>query len=72
MHFELPQLLDPVDGLHSLDRPFSQQEINDVLKYLPVDRAPGPDGFNGMFFKKCWHIIQTDFMCLVSQFSAGD
>jgi hypothetical protein len=24
---------------------------------MPADHAPGPDGFNGMFMKKCWGII---------------
>ena len=28
---------------------------------MPVDKAPGPDGFNGMFMKKCWSIIKQDF-----------
>ena len=36
-----------------------------------MDRAPGPDGFNGLFLKKCWAIIMEDFMSLVSQFAAG-
>src|SRR4051812_31218496 len=51
--------------------PFSRAEIDVVIKELPVDRAPGPDRFNGLFSKKCWNIIQSDFMCLVSQFGSG-
>ena len=53
MGFDLPALIQPVEGLSSLSEPFSAEEINTVLKELPTDRAPGPDGFNGLFVKKC-------------------
>ena len=32
------------------------------------DKAPGPDGFNGMFLKKCWHIIKEDIYQLCDDF----
>ena len=35
---------------------------------MPVDKAPGPDGFNGMFLKKCWHIIKEDVYQLCNDF----
>jgi hypothetical protein len=35
---------------------------------MPTDKAPGPDGFNGMFFKKCWHIIKEDIYQLCNDF----
>jgi hypothetical protein len=38
---------------------------------LPVDRAPGPDGFNGLFLKRCWHIIKSDFHALCHDFFNG-
>lgn len=72
MGFDLAQLLQPVDGLEELSLPFSDEEINTVLKELPTDRAPGPDGFNGMFFKRCWSIIKDDFMKLVKDFYEGN
>src|SRR4051812_2446140 len=71
MEFNLPDLIHPVEGLQDLTTPFTQSEINEVLKDLPVDRALGPDGFNGLFLKKCWPIIQSDFMNLISQFADG-
>jgi hypothetical protein len=26
---------------------------------MPVDLAPGSDGFNGLFLKKCWSILKN-------------
>jgi hypothetical protein len=36
------------------------KEIDAIIKQIPSDKAPGPDGFNGLFFKKCWEIIKHD------------
>jgi hypothetical protein len=57
-----------VDGLHSLSAVFTKEEIDEVIKELPTDKAPGPDGFNGMFIKRCWHIIKQDFYDLGKDF----
>jgi hypothetical protein len=45
-----------------------RDEIDLIIKEMPSDRAPGPDGFNGMFLKKCWGIIKEDFHTLARQF----
>jgi len=39
--------------LNSLVKPFSGQEIDLVVKSLPSNKAPGPDGFNIDFTKRC-------------------
>ena len=39
---------------------------------MSADRAPGPDGFNGVFLKSCWHIIKHDFYKLCNQFFDGN
>lgn len=31
-----------------------------VIKALPNDDAPGPDGFNGLFIKNFWRVIEVD------------
>jgi hypothetical protein len=68
MQFDLGVLLNKVDGLESLTRPFEEKEMVEVIKNMPVDRAPGPDGFNGLFLKKWWSIIKADFYKLAAHF----
>jgi hypothetical protein len=68
MQFDLSVLLHKVDGLDSLTRPFEEKEMDDVIKYMPADRAPGPYGFNGLFLKKCWSLIKADFYKLAADF----
>ena len=46
----------------------SNDELDLIIKHLPLDRAPGPDVFNGMFLNKCWNIIKQDFYELAHQF----
>jgi hypothetical protein len=41
------------------------------MEEMPFDHAPGLDGFNGMFMKKCWPLIQSDFWRFIVQFSNG-
>jgi hypothetical protein len=30
-----------------------KKEMDDVVKFMWPDRAPGPHGFNGLFLKNC-------------------
>jgi hypothetical protein len=48
--------------LASLDNPFTEEELWAAVKDLPLDKAPGPDGFIGRFYKVCWSIIKNDFL----------
>jgi hypothetical protein len=50
--FDLANLLTMHDGLQLLDSPFTKQEIDSIIKSLPSDKSPGPDGFNTNFVKK--------------------
>jgi hypothetical protein len=66
MGFDLSTLLTPVEGLHVLTRPFEKEEMDLVIKHMAPDKSPGPDGFNGLFLKKCWSIISQDFYNLAA------
>lgn len=49
-------------NLSELDLPFSEQETWDTIRNLPSNKAPGPDGFTGRFYKVCWNIIKKDVL----------
>ena len=70
--FYLSSFMQPVTDLSSLVVPFDKQEIDSVVKSLPSDKAPGPDGFNTDFVKKCWSIICEDFYKLCNDFHASN
>jgi hypothetical protein len=57
--------------LQSIQGPFTKQDIDNVIKNMPSIKAPGPDGFNGVFFKKCWNIIKEDIYQLCFDFFNG-
>ncbi|XP_037427324.1 uncharacterized protein LOC119292673 [Triticum dicoccoides] len=71
MKFNLPDIIKKVEGLETLIVPFTKQEIDVIVNEMPTERAPGPDGFSGIFIKKCWHIIKNDFYDLCNQFYEG-
>lgn len=52
MMFDLTEIIQPHNLAH-LDAQFTIDEIEQVVKEFPADRAPGPDGFNGQFLRKC-------------------
>jgi hypothetical protein len=71
MLFNLESLyghLSNEDMMQSLEIPFSEQEIEEVIKNLPNDKSPGPDGFNNEFIKCCWPIIGRDIKDLIMDF----
>jgi hypothetical protein len=49
MLFNLQQLINLEVDLSSLIAPFSKEEIDRIIKLVPSDKAPCPDGFNGLF-----------------------
>ena len=52
MLFDLNSLLTRREDLNLLAEPFLQEEIDNIIKRMPNDKALGPDGFNGKFMKK--------------------
>jgi hypothetical protein len=62
MVFNLPSLIQPIDNLSELEHPFSCHEIDQIIKSLPSNKSPGPDGFNTDFVKKCWSVLPLTSM----------
>ena len=52
--------------LSVLEEPFSEEEVWTTVKNMPLDQAPGPDGFTGRFYKTYWNIIKDDIMLALS------
>ena len=61
LNFESPDLGD-------LAAPISEEEVKSAIHAMPSGKAPGPDGFTGAFFKRCWEIIKVDVMRVVECF----
>ena len=73
--FDLASFFNPPPDLSSLVESFARTEIDAVVKALPSNKAPKPDGFNVDFIKKYWPIIiqiSIDFvmLCVLSRFSS--
>jgi hypothetical protein len=51
-----------------LEEVFTEEEIFACVKDLAGDKAPGPDGYIGIFLKIAWSLIKGDFMCAIDYF----
>lgn len=58
--------------LTRLEEPFMEEEVYKTIKDMPLDKAPGPDGFTGRFYAACWQIIKSDFMRALQHFHRED
>jgi hypothetical protein len=70
--FNFSNFLTAVESLDSLADQFTYEEIDKVVAAMPNDKAPGPDGFTGLFLKICWPIIKYDFYQLCQDFWEGN
>jgi hypothetical protein len=64
-------------GIHRRDmsplsRLFTEEEIWAVVKELPLDKAPGSDGFTSSFYLSAWLIIKRDIICAFDALSSMD
>ncbi|XP_071676990.1 uncharacterized protein [Lolium perenne] len=50
------------EDLSELEAVFTEDEIWEAIRRLPVGKAPGPDGFTAEFLQKCWGVVKGDFM----------
>ncbi|KAL5703663.1 hypothetical protein ACHQM5_022190 [Ranunculus cassubicifolius] len=68
---ELLELFQPVvsdeDNVSMVEIPL-EEEIWKVIKSMGALKAPGPDGFQGIFYKACWEIVKDDVIALVQEF----
>jgi hypothetical protein len=64
---QIPQALHD-----TLLQPVSKREVKDAIYSMSPYKAPGPDGFQPIFFTTYWHIVGGDVWKLVSDaFASG-
>ncbi|WVZ85281.1 hypothetical protein U9M48_032228 [Paspalum notatum var. saurae] len=68
----LSELGYSASDLSSLHTPFIEEEVWAAIKDMPSDRATGPDGFTGAFYKATWHTIKPDVMAALDAFHRGN
>lgn len=61
-------ILNRSEDLHTLEEPFSTMEIDAIVRNLPNDKSPGPDGFTNEFLKAAWNTIKGDMYNLCNAF----
>jgi hypothetical protein len=54
----------------SLEAPFLEKEVKEVIYGMNGNKAPGPDGFSIAFFQACWEVLKNDIMAVFSDFHA--
>ena len=59
-------------NLSDLELPFSEEEVWNTIKHLPSDKAPGPHGYTGRFYKMCWNIIKPDVLAALAAVQSGN
>jgi hypothetical protein len=60
-------LQTPRYDLAELEKEVTEEEIYTALMQTPPEKSPGPDGYIGAFYKKCWPIIKTDLVQAIRQ-----
>ncbi|GKV26502.1 hypothetical protein SLEP1_g35790 [Rubroshorea leprosula] len=51
-----------------LERPFTEEEIDEGLKSCEGNKAPGPDGYNFNLLKFIWSSVREDFIAFFREF----
>jgi hypothetical protein len=57
-----------IDEVEMLEVGFLEEEIRIVVFDSDGNKSPGPDGFNGEFFKASWEVIKGDLKTFVDEF----
>ncbi|KAJ6989647.1 hypothetical protein NC653_018205 [Populus alba x Populus x berolinensis] len=52
--------------------PITDDDIQAALFSIFYTKAPGPDGYNALFFKKSWDVIKYDFIAAIKYFFSNN
>ena len=67
--YNLPRLNQ--EEIENVDRPITSTEIEIVIKNLPTNKSPGPDGFIGEFFQIFREELTPIFLKLFQNMAEG-
>jgi len=60
------------EELGNLDKQFSAKEVEDSVRSMGKYKAPGPDGFQTVFYQHCWDIVGPSVVsCVLKFFETG-
>jgi hypothetical protein len=51
-----------------LEDEFIEEEVRVVIADIAAEKAPGPDGFIGVFLKQSWNLIKVDLLQAINFF----
>lgn len=60
-----------ISKLDKLSRPLGTCEVLNAIKSMKAFQAPGPDGFQPLFFQRYWELVSENVIRLVGDVLAG-
>ena len=59
------------EEIENINRPITSTEIETVIKNLPTNKSPGPDGFRGEFYQTFREELTLIFLKLFQNIAEG-
>ncbi|KAL8161319.1 hypothetical protein V2J09_012808 [Rumex salicifolius] len=57
--------------VETLMKPFTAMEVEGVVRSMGSFKAPGPDGFQPVFYQQCWDVVGDSVVRFVLEFFAS-